>query len=345
MAVNKVNQTAEEKKVEEQEVREKGKKVVDDVLSSLDLPETEEKEKPKSKVGEGEEIPSGEKEEEGIDDEEEETEEEEEEEEEEESEEDTEGEEGEEGDLIPKSKHNKVVKKLTKRVDALTRKIKIAETTAKQTPDTRDPDTVKLEAKTVAELKTLKREIRLRQAKLAREEESEETNTKLNQLVDLEMKIDNVITSAPQRFYDGQVALYNDKAAEVYDDPDIEDIDTAAPVIKKIAQQIYADYPKLQKVEDGQALALGLAVDHYKALQKESSGKSKVKDLKRAQNKMKRKTSLDTSKVKGNVAKTKLESLRKRAFRGSSIYDKEALVLHDPRFNIDALIPAEYKEE
>jgi len=90
---------------------------------------------------------------------------------------------------------------------------------------------------------------------------------------------------------------------------------------------------------------LGFAVDHYKVLQKHHSGKTREKELKRANTNLKRKTALDTGKLKCGSDKVMVDKLRKKAFRGGTVQDKEALVLHDPRFNIDALIPDEYKGE
>ncbi len=381
MVVKVVQQTLEEKEEALREVREGRGALAEDILSSLDLPETIKGKEAKSKVGAGEEatpeesVPTGGEDMElgdsvsfvgeddnavkgdiiEIDEEHGKV-----------TVKDAEGQEhvvssqdlspvkrvkkeGEEenvedGDLIPKSKVDKIIKKLTKRVDSLSRELKITRSAAPKATDTRDPDLVKLEAKSTEELNTLKRNVRLAQAKLAKGEETGESNAELEKLVDLEMKIDRTISSSGQRFVNLQMKLYHERSQEVYDDPEIEDVDAAAPIIKKIAIQIFEDYPRLREIPDGQALALGFAVDHYKATQKTSSGKSKEKELKRETNKLKKKIALNPGRHKGVAGSNRLKALRASAFqsRGSNLA-KENFILHDPQFAIDDLIPDDYK--
>jgi hypothetical protein len=188
------------------------------------------------------------------------------------------------------------------------------------------------------ELVELKRQVRVAQAK------SSDDDEKLNQLVDLEMKIDDVMSTSSTRLEQAQLKNYQIKAQEVMADPDIDDIEKASPKILEIARDIYSASPEFQKSVQGQARALELAVRHYKKITKLSNGKSKLGDLKRQNTKLKRKTSLDSSAVRRDAQNTRLNELRNKAFRDGDSYDKEALIKEDPMFNIDALIPDEFKQ-
>jgi hypothetical protein len=320
MAVEE-KELGEEEKAQEQ-TRESALK--DSLLKSLDLeadiPPEEKPEEGKEKEVEGKEDedkdPDGEKEE---------------------SEEKAEG----EDEVIPRSKHEKIVEKQERRINQLTARLNQLEgKVAREEPEAKkDSDTDRLEKMTTDQLKTLKRNVRVAQA---REVEDE----KLNELVDLELKIDEAITNAPQRFVSKQVALYNDAAQEIIDSEDIPDIDKAAPEIRAIAVDIYGRYPKLQRIEEGQAMALRMAAEHYKAINKLSSGKEadreKSQELKQKLNTLKRKTGLDGTGVKGTSKAEDISKLREKAGRGAEHKDKLALVMEDPAFAIESLIPKEY---
>lgn len=204
----------------------------------------------------------------------------------------------------------------------------------------KDSDTDRLEKMTTEQLKGLKRQVRVAQAR-------EVEDAKLNDLVDLELKIDEAITNAPQRFVTKQVSLYNQAAQEIIDSDDIPEIDKAAPEIRALAVDIYGRYPKLQRLEEGQAMALRMAAEHYKAINKLSSGKEadrgKTLELKQKLNTLKRKTGLDGTGVKGTSKTENIAALRAKAGRGAENKDRLALLKVDPAFAIDDLIPDEYK--
>lgn len=322
MSVKETVQSVEQKAEESNAVEAAQNKLVGDLLSSLDLPETKEPEEKEEQPKADKPEPKESEEKEATD----------------QSEESEESEDGEESDdeVVPKSKHEKALKHMQKRLDSLTAKVKQYESKPAAEP-TSDPDKAKLEKMSDTELKALKHKVRVAQAR-------ETDDAKLDQLVELEMKIDEVASNAPSRFEAAQLSAYNAKAEEIALDPEIEDINKAAPEIKAIAVKIYQQYPKLHKAEDGQAMALELAANHYKEIHKLSAGKEKVDELKRQNTTLKRKTGLDSPSHKGNTASTQSnKKLEAKAYGSHSTYDKEAFIASDPRFNIDSLIPDEFK--
>lgn len=90
-------------------------------------------------------------------------------------------------------------------------------------------------------------------------------------------------------------------------------------------------------------MALELAANHYKELHKVSAGKEKVSELKRQNTSLKRKTGLDSPSHKGGTERATNKKLEARAYGSSSTYDKVEFISQDPRFNVDSLIPEEFK--
>lgn len=316
MAVEEKELTEEQKSTEQEEVKESEEKLKDSLLGDLDLGHEEAKEKE-----EAEEI-----EEEAGEETEEES---------EEQEDDSEDA-GEEKETIPLTKHNKTIAKLERRIDQLTKKIKQVETPR---PETIDSDQEKLNKMSLDQLKAVKRQVRLEQIN------NKDDMSKVVQFLELEDKIDDAIKSLPGRFYAEQVSAYDAKAEEILEELEDAGIDTAqaAPTIKKLAQDIYSTYTKLQGIKEGQSMALGFAFQHYKELNKAMANRSKVSELKKANNTLKKKTGLSGSSLKG-TEKSSLDRLRSKAFRGGDANDKQNLIKADPRFGIDKLIPDEYKE-
>lgn len=310
MAVKETVQSEEQKAEEKNQLDQAQNKLVGDLLSSLDLPE----EKPKEEAEDKEE-PKEEKPEESTGDSEE-----------------TESKDEPDEEVIPKSKHEKALKHMEQRLNNLTAKLKQYE--SKPAENSSDSDRDRLEKMSEDQLEELR--LQVREAQL-----DETDRGKRKELLSLERKIEVVLREAPERFNKAQLSAYNAKAEEIASDPEIEDINKAAPEIKKIAQEIYSRYPKLQRSEDGQAMALELAANHYKDINKLSVNKDKVDDLKRQNNTLKRKTALDSASHKGTVKK---QVDVKALGRGASSYDREAFVRDDPRFNIDSLIPDDFKK-
>lgn len=293
-------------------------KVMGDILSGLDLsPEPESK--PEVKKSNKEE-PNPEEEKEVVEDVEEE----------ESTEEETSQEEEE---VIPKSK-------VQKRFDELTAKNKILERRLEEMEKSRevpkDEITKQLESMTTEQLKAAKLEVRKAQIK------AQDDDVKLNELLTLEDRINSVIQEAPANFLNAQKNAYIKKAAQIAESGEISNMEVSAPQIMKIAGDIYAEYPALQKDINGQAIALELAVKHFKAINSVPGDKAKETELKRQVNTLKRKTTLDTKTGKTNIDKSRLDTLKKNAI-GGTMSQKVDLIRSHPMFNVDKMIPDEFK--
>lgn len=240
-------------------------------------------------------------------------------------------------DMVPKSKVQPRIDRLKSQIKALEAKIE-SQAINRRTEEAEkvDETTAKLRKMGPEELKTLKREVRVAQI------EAKDDKKKLNELLDLEDKIDETVRTAPVRFNNAQINAYNKKADEIASDPAIKNIEVAAPKIVAMAKEIYARYPKLHNDVEGQAIALELAVDKYKELSKYSLTRGSVQNLKSQVNKLKQKTSLDNRSSKSTGDSTVIDNLRRQAANGTT-KDKVNLVKSDPRFNVDSMIPAEYK--
>lgn len=241
-----------------------------------------------------------------------------------------------EEDMVAKSKHQRRIDRViaeNKRLKSELQKsnVKIEEETNKNV----DPTTQKLLKMNSDELKALKREVRTAQLE-------EKDKTKLNELLDLEDKIDETMRNAPARFQTAQRTSYDKMADKISHDPDITDIEKAAPKIFNRAVEIYQQYPKLQMDIDGQAMALEMAANEYKKMSQYSLKKSSVSKLKSQVNVLKRKTALDSKSTKSTGDTQLVDKLRRQASNGTN-RDKLALVREDKRFKVDEMIPAEYK--
>lgn len=215
-------------------------------------------------------------------------------------------------DLVPKSKMQKRIDELTAQIRRLEAKDRAAQ--EKQDASSEDPDLKRLEGMNETDLKQLKRQVRRAQL------QNQDDEDKLDQLMDLEEKIDRTIQSAPQRFQSKQVSAFNKAVEDTY--TSIDNWESAKNDIFNYAKQVYERSKTLQKSADGQADAWYLAVEHYKALSDASSkvpksNNAKIKNLKSQVNKLKRKTSLDSGLLKGNVSKDTKNKLWERAKSGT----------------------------
>lgn len=303
----------------------KGDKIQSAILNDLGLsPEVESKPEPKAKTEVKKQIEK--KEEETEDESEEDIEEEvETQDQEEESEEDEE--------VIPKSKVQKRFDELTAKNKQLERQIEEIKATKAQEP--KDEVTKQLENMTQEQLKSAKTEVRKAQIK------AQNDDNKLNELLALEDKIDSVIQDAPKNFAKAQQEAYAKKANQIAEMGEISE--KSIPEILKIAKGIYEEYPDLQKNINGQATALDLAVKHFKAINSAPGDKTKETELKRQNNNLKRKVTLDTKTGKVNADKSKLDALKKNAI-GGTMKQKVDLVRTHPMFNVDKMIPDEFKQ-
>lgn len=301
----------------------KGSKIQDDILKDLGLsPATEQKPKEKIAVKE-EEIDESQEEQEDV----------EEESNDEETEDVSKEDDSEDEEVIPKSKVQKRFDELTAKLKAQQKELEELKA-SKATP--KDEVTKQLEAMTPAELKAAKLEVRKAQIK------AQNDDSKLNELLALEDKIDSVIQEGPKNFAKAQAEAYSKKAQQIAESGDIPNIEKVAPQILKLANEIYSEYPMLQKDINGQATALELAVKHFKAINSVPGDKTKETELKRQNNNLKRKVTLDTKTGKVNADKARLDSLRKSAMHGN-MQQKVDLVKSHPMFNVDKMIPDEFK--
>lgn len=250
---------------------------------------------------------------------------------EEQSQEETQEQEDDQEEVVPKSKIQPRIDKLTSQIKQLEQRLAEKEASNDQPLD----DTQrKLEAMSENELEDVLTNVRVAKEKARDDDE------KLLELVKLERQIEKTIVSAPQKFVQRQVTEFNKMAAKIASSEDIPE--TAHTKILEIAKGIYQNYPKMQKSVDGQAMALELAADHYRDLVKANAHKPNVQNLKGQINNLKKKTSLDTKVLKTGNDKINLDNLRNNAMHGN-MRDKEKFMHNDPRFKIDAMIPDHLK--
>lgn len=237
-------------------------------------------------------------------------------------------------EVIPKSKVQKRFDEMTAKNKYLEQQIEELKSASKVQP--KDEITKQLEEMTTEQLKAAKLEVRKAQIK------SQDDDSKLNELLALEDKIDSAMSNAPKNFERAQISAYEKMATKIAASGEIKDMDAAAPKILELAKSIYGQYPLLQKDINGQATALELAANHYKALNSAPGDKTKETELKRQNNNLKRKVTLDTKSGKSSVDQVKLDSLKKAAI-GGNMRQKVDLVKSHPMFNVDAMIPDEFK--
>lgn len=220
-----------------------------------------------------------------------------------------------------------------KRIDELTREKKQLEARLKklearhEPQESKDPDLEKLQKMSVDELKETRKKV------LKAQRTADEAT--LDQLFDLEEKVNKAIESAPVRFQSQQVERFNEVLASTTDLSDKE-----LEVVFGHAKNIFSRTPSFQSSIDGQAEAWQLAVEHYREMNKLTVGKSKVNELERKVNELKKKTSLDSAVQKGNSKISDEAKMFNRARNGSES-DKEAFIRK--RLNTDALVPEEFR--
>jgi hypothetical protein len=237
------------------------------------------------------------------------------------------------GELIPKSKVDKRFKSLTSEIKDLREKLEKA---TADSDKAKDPDMVKLEGKSITELRSFKNIIKKKILK-------EADDDKVDDYIELESKIDECILTAPQRFHDRQLVLYNATVKQIVDDEGIDPKGEEAQEIKKIAVNIYQTYDKLQGMEDGMAMALKFAIDHYKIISKNADSKNSERNLKSKLSNLKKRTMLDSNLLKRDKKSGHLARLRDNARGDGTMLAKQAYIKEAPEFNIDDLIPEEFK--
>lgn len=236
-----------------------------------------------------------------------------------ESEDEGESSEAEDEDLIPKSK-------VQPRIDSLTATIKKLQAEnarlAQKAPQTQEE---KLEKLSIQDLKALKR-----QTKLAQRAESDEA--RFTQLVDLEEKVEEMITNYPSRFSQRQLSNLQSVLPELSKvDPEVL---KGKGDLWNTAASIYQRSQALQGSEMGQVEAMMLAAEHLALRKSTDSGRKKVADLNQQVTSLKKKTSLEGKTRVSNENATNLTKLREKA-RTGDILDKE-------NYFREALVPDEF---
>lgn len=241
----------------------------------------------------------------------------------------------EEEEVVPKSKIQPRIDKLTATIKALQEEVSELRT-KKAEPS--DEITRQLEAMSVEQLKAAKLEARKLQIR------NKDDDAKLSEFVELEDKIDRVINEAPKRFNDKQVEALKRMATKIASSGEIPDVDKIGPELFKRASEIYQKYPSLQKDIEGQATALEMAAELYKITSTKTGDKTKETELKRQVNTLKKKTTLDTGNTKGNPDTASLEKMKKDAI-GGTMSQKLKLIRTHPAFNVSGMIPDEFREK
>ena len=212
-------------------------------------------------------------------------------------------------ELIPKSTFQKRLDEMTREKRALELRLKRLEEQQNRQPQTQDEDIKKLEQMSESELVSLKKQTRLAQLKNAQDD------VMVTKLMELEEKIDNVRMTAPQRLMSNQIREFNDAVAITA--PDIPNFDKAQKDIFQLAKRIYDTAPELHVTTSGQARAWNLAVEHYKLMQESNVGKTKVAELGRQVNTLKKKVSLEGVSRKASQESDSNAKLFKRAKNGT----------------------------
>jgi len=198
----------------------------------------------------------------------------------------------EEGDLIPKSKVQKRIDDLTREKAILESRLRRLEEKSQEREVPQDSDEIRLSKMSESELLNVKKQIRIAQIKNSQDE------AQLNQLLELEEKVESAIRTAPERRATAQVSNFNNSWNEL---AGIEGENFTKDFQAKLFQEansIYARSNALKKDPQGQAEALWAAYDKLSAIRKFTEGKSKAGNLERQVNDLKKKISVDSSSKK-----------------------------------------------
>lgn len=218
-------------------------------------------------------------------------------------------EEKEEDDVVAKSTMQKRIDEVVREKKMLEMRLRRLEEESQQARSPQDDDTAKLEKMTETELQNLKRQVRLSQI------QNSTDATMVNKLLDLEDKIETVMKTAPQRFAQNQVSKFNEAVS--LSAQEIPNFDKAQKDIITLAKRIYETAPELHSSVSGQARAWNLAVDHYKAVQGVNAGKTKVEELDRQVNTLKKKVSVEGIGRKAGSEPDDSSKLFKKAKNGN----------------------------
>lgn len=199
----------------------------------------------------------------------------------------------------------------TKRINELTAQKRRLESEIKklQSVSAQDPEIEKLEKMSIQDLRALKRELQISW-------KNETDVEKSRKLLDLQDKIDSVVQSAPERFKNVQLRVFNEAVLATAEEMGEGFSERAQKAIYEKANAIFAKYPSLQSSPDGQAIAWAQAADWYKDSSKSVASKEKLDEVSRETVKLKKKISIDTATARGAQRDTDREKLFRQAKSG-----------------------------
>lgn len=229
-------------------------------------------------------------------------------------------------ELIPKSKFQKRLDEMTREKRLLEMRLKALEERSVNTQP-QDEDLTKLEKMGEKELTDLKKQVRVSLLKNASDDNM------VNKLMDLEDKIEATIKTVPERFAKNQIQQFNEAVA--MSSHEVQNFDKVQKDVFNLAKNIYDTAPELHSSVSGQARAWNLAVQHYKIMQEASVGKSKVAELDRQVNTLKKKVSVEGVSRKANQEPDSSKKLFNRAKNGEH---RDKLEFFKKTLNTDAQV-------
>lgn len=227
-----------------------------------------------------------------------------------ESEESEEVEEEADEELIPKSKMQKRLDEMTREKRLLEARLRKLEDASSSQQKPVDDETSKLEKMSEQELAALKKQVRVSQIK------SQNDDAMLGKLMELEDKIDGVMRTAPQRFAQAQISKFSE--AVQMSAPEIDGFEKVQKDIFGLAKRIYDTAPELHGNVNGQARAWNLAVEHFNLLRESNIGKTKINELNREKNSLKKKVSIGGVSKKASTEPDSTSKLFKKAKVGDA---------------------------
>lgn len=219
-------------------------------------------------------------------------------------------EEKEDEELIPKSKFQKRLDEMTREKRLLEAENRRLKEESQKTQQPVDDDVKKLEAMSKEKLIDLKDQVRVAQIKNASDDEV------LPKLVKLERQIDDALRTSPIRFENNQDMRLRE--AMDLSSVEIQGFQKVQKDIFSLADRIYGGAPELRENVNGKARAWNLAVEHFKLLQDTNIGKTKINELSRENNTMKRKISMPAVGKKASSESPSSEKLFKKAKFGDT---------------------------
>lgn len=234
-------------------------------------------------------------------------------------------------DVVPLSKHKKILEKLQRRIDQKTAEVESLKTAESQ--KTRTPEE-KLQGLSTQELNELRENVQdaIIDAKVTAKTEGTDMSDRLTELRNLNRSIEENIKSAPSRFAQKQLSHLEDMTETVKDlDPQIVD---RKGELWETAKRVYQRMPSLQRSETGQAEALAIAAEYYVEKKSFESGRERTSTLQRKVSTLQKKTSLDGKRHNADSEQVSRRALKDKAIRGT--YDDKLAYVRN------TLVPDEF---